>query len=276
VVMHHLDLTSLRARFGLAWFEQTRSAAGEISFVEHQIMGDYNTKNPGNVTFRTPLANAADMDGDGIPDIVVGKRYWSHEESYVDPDPMGARAAYLPHRAQCEGPGGAEFVPELVHNRSGAGSTIRVADLHKDGAMDILTAGKLGTFGSSGRRGPAPEDAARLQRHQQRADRDGRKTGPQTSLPGAAGTVSAGAEPRARAAADAACSATSGRCSDCPCESRTSQNLRARSRMKDDVRSPVASSVRVPCRVMGGLLWFRSRHHSREARWAPAIERRPS
>ena len=43
-------------------------------------------------------------------------------------------------------PGGAEFVPELVHNRSGAGSTIQTADLNKDGAMDIMTAGKLGTF----------------------------------------------------------------------------------------------------------------------------------
>ncbi len=134
--------------FGLAWFEQTRSAAGEISFVERQIMGDYNAKNPGNVTFsELHGVTAADMDGDGIPDIVVGKRFWSHEESYVDPDPMGAPVLYIFHtKRNPKAPGGAEFVPELVHNRSGAGSTIRVADLNKDGAMDIMTAGKLGTF----------------------------------------------------------------------------------------------------------------------------------
>ena len=29
--------------------------------------------------------------------------------------------------------GGAEFVPELVHNRSGVGSMIQTADLNKDG-----------------------------------------------------------------------------------------------------------------------------------------------
>ncbi len=68
-------------------------------------MGDYNAKNPGNVTFSELHGlTAADMDGDGIPDIVVGKRYWSHEESYVDPDPMGAPGAlHLPDRPQSEG-----------------------------------------------------------------------------------------------------------------------------------------------------------------------------
>jgi hypothetical protein len=30
-------------------------------------------------------------------------------------------------------PGGAEFVPELVHNQSGVGSAFEVADLNRDG-----------------------------------------------------------------------------------------------------------------------------------------------
>jgi hypothetical protein len=37
-------------------------------------------------------------------------------------------------------PGGAEFVPEMIHNRSGVGSMIQVADLNKDGAIDIMAA----------------------------------------------------------------------------------------------------------------------------------------
>jgi hypothetical protein len=43
-------------------------------------------------------------------------------------------------------PGGAEFVPELVHNRSGVGSHIGVGDLNKDGTTDFVTSGASGTF----------------------------------------------------------------------------------------------------------------------------------
>ena len=111
-------------------------------------MGDYSVKNPGNVTFSELHGlTAADMDGDKIPDIVVGKRYWAHQESYVDPDPVSAPVLYVFRTVRNpKAPGGAEFVPELVHNRAGAGSTIQTVDLNKDGATDIMTAGKLGTF----------------------------------------------------------------------------------------------------------------------------------
>jgi len=37
-------------------------------------------------------------------------------------------------------------VPELIHNRSGVGSAFAVADLNKDGAMDIITSTDRGTF----------------------------------------------------------------------------------------------------------------------------------
>ena len=37
-------------------------------------------------------------------------------------------------------PGGARFEPELVHNKSGVGSSFDIADLNKDGKPDIVTA----------------------------------------------------------------------------------------------------------------------------------------
>ena len=43
-------------------------------------------------------------------------------------------------------PGGARFVPELIHNRSGVGSMIQVADLNKDGAIDIMAGTNRGGF----------------------------------------------------------------------------------------------------------------------------------
>ena len=111
------------------------------------IAEDYSTKNAGDVVFSEPHASRfADMNGDKIPDFVVGKRYWSHLENYNGPDPYGPAVVYIYRTVRNpKAPGGAEFVPDLVHNRSGVGSTFEVADLNKDGRPDIVVAGAYGT-----------------------------------------------------------------------------------------------------------------------------------
>jgi hypothetical protein len=142
-------VTSLEAHgFGLAWFEQKKAADGTISFVRHMIMDNFQTKNAGGVIFTEPHgATATDVDGDGLQDFVVGKRHFSHLNSYADPDPNGPAVLYwyrLVRNARV--PGGAEFVPELIHNRSGAGSHIVAADLNKDGRTDIVTSTTRGSY----------------------------------------------------------------------------------------------------------------------------------
>ncbi len=142
-------VTSLSAHgFGLAWYEQKRDASGNISFVTHMIMDDYSTKNTGGVTFAELHGSTfADIDGDGIPDFIVGKRYFSHLESSLDPDTFGPPVLYVFRTVRDpKAPGGARFVPELVHNRSGVGSSVLAADLDKNGTMDIITATSRGTF----------------------------------------------------------------------------------------------------------------------------------
>ena len=142
-------VTGLEAHgLGLAWFEQRRDSSGKISFQRHMIMDDFSTKNAGGVTF-SELHGAAfgDVDGDGVPDFIVGKRYWSHGDTHSDPDAYGPPVIYWYRTVRNpKAPGGAEFVPELIHNRSGVGSQISAVDLNHDGALDILTSTDRGTF----------------------------------------------------------------------------------------------------------------------------------
>jgi hypothetical protein len=147
--------------WGLAWFEQKRGADGAITFVRHDIAGDYSTKNAGGIVFsEAHAARFADMNGDKIPDFIVGKRYWSHLENYNGPDPYGPAVIYIYKTVRNpNAPGGAEFVPELVHNRSGVGSAFEVMDLNKDGRPDIAVATAYGThvfLSKPAGRGPAP------------------------------------------------------------------------------------------------------------------------
>jgi len=134
--------------FGLAWFEQKRDASGQITFERHMIIDDFSTKNTGGVTITEMHgATMADIDGDRIPDFLTGKRLFSHQESWVDADPYGEAVVYAFRTVRnAKAPGGAEFVPELIHNKSGVGSHLTAVDLNNDGMIDIVTSTNRGTF----------------------------------------------------------------------------------------------------------------------------------
>ncbi len=134
--------------WGMNWFEQKKAADGGITFVQHPIAMNFATKNMGDVVFsESHAARFVDMNGDGIPDFVTGKRYWSHLENYNGEDPYGPAVVYIYKTVRDKSaPGGARFDPELVHNRSGVGSSFEVMDLNKDGVPDISTAGAYGAY----------------------------------------------------------------------------------------------------------------------------------
>lgn len=135
--------------WGLAWYEQKRDAAGNISFDRHMIMDNFATKNAGDVTFSEVHAGAvlADIDGDGIQDFVTGKRHWSHLNQFGAPYVNGPAVVYWYRTVRdSNAPGGVRFEPELIHNRSGVGSEFKAVDVDQNGTVDIITSGTRGTF----------------------------------------------------------------------------------------------------------------------------------
>ena len=141
-------VTVLQAHgYGIAWFEQKREN-GVITFVEHMIQDDPDHPGPNGVIFSQAHATTSgDMDGDGVPDFIVGKRYWTHREGYLDADPYGEAVLYWYKTIRDKSaPGGARFEPHQIDNHSGGGSDLLVADMDKDGKLDIVTSTRFGTF----------------------------------------------------------------------------------------------------------------------------------
>jgi len=141
-------ITALNAHgFGLSWFEQIRTATGEISFLEHKMMGTRAEEKTYGVAFSQPHAlTLADLDGDGLPDVITGKRRWAHGPN-GDVEPMATPVNYaFLLRRDATAPGGARFVPQLIDDASGLGTQVEAIDVNGDGSPDILTASKLGTF----------------------------------------------------------------------------------------------------------------------------------
>lgn len=145
-------VTSLDAHgWGLAWFEQVREE-GRIALRPHSIMGDRSEEARYGAAFSQPHALAlGDIDGDGLADLVTGKRRWAHGPS-GDVEPDGEPVVYWFRLVRVPG-GAVRYEPHRIDGSSGVGTQIVVADVNGDGATDVLTASKLGTFVFRNRRG---------------------------------------------------------------------------------------------------------------------------
>ena len=137
-------VTALDAHgWGLAWFEQGRDG-DRVTFTKHTIMGDRSEVAKYGAAFTQPHAlTVGDIDGDGLTDVVVGKRRWAHGPK-GDVEPEAAPVVYWFRLTR--GANGVRFVPHLIDDASGVGTQITVADVTGDGRPDVLTASKLGVF----------------------------------------------------------------------------------------------------------------------------------
>src|SRR5204863_2204701 len=138
-------ITSLAAHgYGLAWYEQVKTDAG-IGFREHVFVNQTRKDNKYGVVFSELHAiDLVDMDGDGLKDIVTGKRYWSHGRT-GDPDRNDKAVLYWFKLAR--GPDkSVDFIPYLIDDNSGVGTQVVASDINGDGLPDVIVGNKKGTF----------------------------------------------------------------------------------------------------------------------------------
>ena len=100
------------------------------------------TSSPTSIS-ETHALISADINGDGLDDLVTGKRFWSHGKSEPGSD-KPARLYWF--EAQRGSDGMTKFTPHEVYDQSGIGTQFTVTDFNGDGLLDIVISNKKGTY----------------------------------------------------------------------------------------------------------------------------------
>ena len=137
-------ITALEAhKYGVAWFEQYDDG-GVPGWRQHLITGLVDKPGDTGVTFTQPHGmDLIDMNGDGVKDLVVGKRYWAHGPAG---DPESGAAKVLWWFELKRSGGSAQWLPHLIDDNSGVGTQVMAGDLNGDNKPDVVVGNKAGAF----------------------------------------------------------------------------------------------------------------------------------
>lgn len=121
-------LSSSAHKIGIWWHQQQKDG----SFVTRTIDGSFS---------QSHALELVDINGDGLKDLVTGKRFWAHgPNGDINPNDPAVVVWFELRRKGKE----VSWVKHEIDNDSGVGTQFAIADLNGDKRPDIITSNKKG------------------------------------------------------------------------------------------------------------------------------------
>jgi hypothetical protein len=128
-------ISSSAHKFGIWWHQQRAGNGDNPGFLTHDLFKDLFSE--------SHAMHCVDINGDGLKDLVTGKRWWSHGRS----EPGSDKPAVLYwFEAKRGADGMTGFIPHQIDDDSGIGTQFVVDDFNGDKLPDIVVANKKGVF----------------------------------------------------------------------------------------------------------------------------------
>jgi hypothetical protein len=136
--------------YGIWWHENegkkepeaSAPGASQPSTLNSQPLPTFKQHEIDKTFSETHAVVLADINGDGLPDFVTGKRWWSHGGH----GPGGGEPAVLHWYELKRENGTATWIKHTIDEDSGVGTAFEVADINGDGLLDFAISNKKGTF----------------------------------------------------------------------------------------------------------------------------------
>jgi hypothetical protein len=121
-------LSSSAHAYGIWWHEQLPEGKWQTHLIDKSFS-------------QTHALELADINGDGLPDFVTGKRWWAHAKG----DPGVDEPAVFYWFELTRKDGRPHWIPHQFDVDSGPGTQFQVIDVDGDGLLDVVSSNKKGT-----------------------------------------------------------------------------------------------------------------------------------